>query len=1048
MYYFTALPLPSADHEGSSHAKKAARRLKREQKERQRQERYTTEFRLERKQLDHHRAAQSPIQQSSAMDPRFPNPQITKWVMEQNALYNSEKGSEAEGPGSASSMSNIADQDGHTSSPVPSFATSSSHHTKSSYERRLHRTGSPPVRDSSSRMRDGHATSPFDTLESLEVQNMSDSASKLSDYSAEPEYNVPQPKSAPPVSMLPQISYKDAFNSSSLCSQQMSNSLTPYSQQHGPSQQGHLDKLSMDVMYHTPQSGASLSGISAIIPRMLHGRGGKPYLGRVHLKELDGDEIDLEKQRIKLMFYEKKNEERSLQEEDEVSSQPQETSPDSTRKAYRSSPPLPPPPTNFDEGLNRFSENHANVRDIVQELQTLERLAVEQRRRCKELKYTREKESLDLKKAELEFQEQELLEPASPEAADQERWQKEQKKRLRQLSRYSTEQKEKIQQIETEELRAKAKLKTLEANIFDLNQELEAMGTRSSSSAAIVESHLQPSYHSNVSVPSQHPERNFGRTSSGCSPPGFANELQQKRDGQMFRPNVDSDQAMAPEREWPQDTVMMHPKPSTVASHFRSMESINSSSLVGVNEPVPEFSREIVNTISESTNMTEPTQEDPIPASSWVSKYSDDPYAAEFAKYSYSDDEFFMDSRRMRFEEAPLGAHHPYEPTSERDVPRSPYPIDPHSPMLPNGHAPIFYTHPGINCAGAPIDHPPDEERDSVTVRPQWGDAQRKTTRLPPPPVSEKPQTSTSGRTGHHYSRSNRPRLHGRHQQLYLNDNVSTVSGVSTTSSYTANSDFLNGDDSKPRPSNVPAPDIIPGTHPFYPSSSKVASPTFMKHLAQPMADYTSAAHSPSYPAQTSHSPYRENPLPSSPAPQQHLYSVPTTTSSPTNTAVYDIPRKTLNNPATTTAIYDQPRPATSSPQNHTTSNTTSPQPPSSSSSSSSYNAPYDSNKRSPFHKPQERITFGHNSHEQHYDVPKPQALEQVRPLSDRDVARQTMTNTSPHPYQYHGLPTKPPAPRSYSRGRQDAMGHSSGFRGQVSRPTHPQRVQRQQTEL
>ena len=1042
-----SLSFSSVAPEGSSHAKKAARRLKREQKERQRQERYTTEFRLERKQLDHHEHL-SPITQHSSVstttDPRFTNPQIAKWIMEQNALYNSEKGgSEVEGPGSTSSMSNLADQDGRASSPVPSFTTSSSRRTKSSYERHSHRTGSPPIRDSSgppSRLHDGHSTSPFDTLESLEVQTMSDSASKFSDYSAEPEYSVPPPQSAPPVTRMP---YKDAFNiSSSLCSQQMSNSLTPYSQQQMSSQQGHLDKLSMDVMYHTPQSGASLSGICSIMPRLLQGRGGKPYLGRVHLKELDGDEIDLEKQRIKLMFYEKKNEDRALQEEEEGSPQAHETSPNSSRKVFTSSPPPLSStkhqfelPTSLEEDSgNVFSDTEAHYPDAdatLHELQNLKQIAAEQRRRCKELKYARERESLDLKKAEVEFHEQELMEPdaggAMSKFTHQERWQKEQKKRLRQLEKFRAEQKEKMQKMEAEEHRAKAKLKAYEASIEDLNQQIESLQTsaiRPSSSAAIVESHLQP-YDLSSIPPHTNPERH-------TSPSFTTSGLQD----QMFQPN--SDQAMQPEREWPQDTAPGHPKHNT--GRFTSLESINSSSLIGESSEQPEFSREIMNTISESTNMTEPTQDDSVIASNWAHKYvgnSDDPYAAEFAsKYSYSDDEFFMDNRRMNYE-PDIPHHHPFA-EYEREMERSSYHRDPDSPPLLNGHGSSNYNHRGINSGGVPLaDEPLNDETDDIIPPPlQWVDPQQRRKKLPPPPVSEKPQNYMSGRTGHHYSRSNRPRMH----KPYMNDNLSTVSGISMSSSHTTNSDFLNGDSFKPPPlsssSNVPAATIS-----SFSPSSKISSPTSTKH---PMHHMTSN--------HTSYSPYREHPPPISSTPpiQHHLYAVPTSTSSITTGVVYDVPKKPLPKPVTSasTAIYDQPRPTLSSPQtNHVlpvTSFSTSPQLP-----HSSYNGHHDSTNRTSYNTAQSHnlTTLNNYVHnEQHYDVPKPQApLEQNRsPLmsTDRDIARQTATNVAAHPYQYHGLPTKPLAPRSYSRGRQD------GVRGQMTRPIQPQRVQRQQTEL
>ena len=1048
MIHFYLIVSPVTAPEGSSYAKKAARKLKREQKERQRQERgYTTEFRLERKQLDQHQSDHShlsPITQQSSVtsssaagtDPRFANhPQIAKWVMEQNSIFNPERGSEAEGgPGSNSPMSNTADTDTHASSPVPSFTTSSSRRTKSSYDR--HRTGSPPERDTSrlpSRLHEGHSVSPFDALDSLEAQTMSDSASKFSDYSAEPEYNVPPPQSAPPVST---ISYKDAFNTSnSLCSQQMSSSLTPY----GPSQQ--MDKLSTDVMYHTPQSGASLSGISSIMPRLLQGRGGKPYLGRVHLKELDGDEIDLEKQRIKLMFYEKKNEERVLREEEEISSQAQDApSPATSRKVYPSSPPGPPPvstahkfeiPTSLEEGhgngFSAFSDPEVPLPDpkkLLEDLETLEHMASEQRRRCKELSVAREKENLDLKRAEVEFKEQELLDPGpgtggtSVSMAQQERWQKEHKKRLRHLERYRLAQRDKMRRMDADERHATAKLEAYEYQIYEIRQQLEAIGNHRSSSVAIVESHLQ-----SYGRPS---ERSFSRTTSGCST-SFPGDMQARED-KIFQTISEVDEAK-PEREWPQQD---HQK--TNPARFVSTESINSSSVVGTTE-VPEFSREIVNTISESTNMTEPTQDDvPIPTSGWGSKYvanSDDPYAGEYAsKYTYSDDEFFMDDRRVFKPEVPH-----FHIGGEREVQRSPYHHDRQSPRLLNGHVVHGYHE---NGGGAFVDNPSGDEEFRA---PHWeGLHPHSKKKLPPPPLLDRPQNYTSGRTDHHYSRSNRPRLHHRNQASHMSDNLSTVSGISTSSSYFTNQ---NGDH-------------------FKPTSSKLSSPTSAKfsvdghHLAS-----TPHPHSPGLgPPSPSYSPFRDHPhLPPSTA--QHIYSVPNTSSGPSSpAAIYDVPGKGSGKSKTSSpapAIYDHPRPSTSSPphvQNHVAPLSPSSLPPSSTTAAS----PHDPNPHSPFHYPSKPHDRPHYTtaptHEQHYDTPKPQTgpyvpeLVQLPPTllsSDRDLARQTASNMAAHPYQYHGLPTKPMGPRSYSRGRQD-YGADRGARGQNPRP--PQRVQRQQTEL
>ena len=206
-----AVPSPPAVSKGSSHARKAARRLKREQKERQRQERYAPEFRLERKKLDHH-AEHSHPSPSHHLGREAGDWRTCATVLVANI------GQRRRAPWSLNLTSFLRVAEGILlHDPLGKLWVgvgleamfSSSRRTKSSYERHSHRTRSPPVRDStepSSRQPNEHSTSPFDTLESLEAQTMSDSASKFSDFSAEPDYSAPPLKSAPPVGVHPHMS--------------------------------------------------------------------------------------------------------------------------------------------------------------------------------------------------------------------------------------------------------------------------------------------------------------------------------------------------------------------------------------------------------------------------------------------------------------------------------------------------------------------------------------------------------------------------------------------------------------------------------------------------------------------------------------------------------------------------------------------------------------------------------------------------------------------------------------------------------------------------
>ena len=934
--------------------------------------------------------------------------------MEQNALYNSEKGSEVGGPGSVGSLSNVGERerDPLPTSPVASFTTSSSWRTKSSHDR--FRTGSPPTRDSSgppSRQHDPRS-SPFDTLDS---HTMSDSASKFSEFSIDPDYNIPpKPKSAPPINPL--THYKDAF-SVNMSSQAMANSLTPYSQQQNPSQAGHLDKLSMDVMYHTQQS-SSLSGLS-IVPRLLHGKDGKPYLGKIHLKELDGDEIDMEKQRIKLMFYEKQHAEKCLQEESNVaasSKQERENTPN-FQLAYTHPQDTQALPNLKEEDPNIYSDDEEllpGTAELLRELKTLEHMASEQRRRWKELKVARERESLNLKQRELEFEEQQLHESSGALGlVQQERWQKEQKRKLRSLERFRTDQQEKIQKLETDEHHAKSKLKALDTNIRELQKQLEASSRPTS--AAIINSHMQ-AYH--LDLPSKlPPERPSSRRDNGASRTHmFTSEPHLP--GNEGYGGIKSEAVMQPEREWPKE-----PNSKPNPARFISMESITTSSLPG-NE-LPEFSREIVNTISESTNMTEPTQDDPIPVK-WPNpgkvapNMADDPYGSELqSKFSYSDDEFLIDKERMmRLREEflqPVG--HP-QPFNAKNLASSPFQQQEHQPsrvVLNSSH----YQQP-VSVTKA--DHTSNDATESS--RPQY----RGQGGPPKQPAPHPPERPSSGRTNHHYSRSNRPRPHTRNHN-HSSETSSAVS-VATSSTSRANAHFTTVDTVKA----TDAPDVVPTFSASPPlisvqltgSGSKQA----MKRAPEQMSVFPSSTSRP-------YSPYRDHP------PQ---YAVP----SASGGVMYDIPKKATTKPPVVAPllVYDQPRSTSSSLQhtsNHISPTSPHPQQP-------SCPPPPEMNRSSPFHNLHHERSNLHKqlppplpSLPQHYDMPKPIADSPIKPV-EREL-RQAPPSSSSHPYQYHGLPTKPTA-HSYSRGRQDGLVHADrGYRGHAAtRPT--QRIQRQQTEL
>ena len=265
-------------------------------------------------------------------------------------------------------------------------------------------------------------------------------------------------------------------------------------------------------------------------------------------------------------------------------------------------------------------------------------MTLDQKRRYKECRYARERESLNLKQAELKFREHELLGPGSLSMGhnNHERWQKEQKRRLRELKRFRNEQKDKMPKIENDEHQAMLKLKALEAQISVMKEQLMSVEQRRRSSASLLDIHTTEAYHPDHLPSKLPPEQPRGTSLASTGATGtsqYPKEHSELKIDQEFRP-IDTESA--PEREWPKET-----SDPTNTGRFISMESIHSSSLVG--SEVPEFSRVIVNTISESTNMTEPTQDDLIPIK-WPGPHtyaSKDPNVTEIqSTFSFSDDEF------------------------------------------------------------------------------------------------------------------------------------------------------------------------------------------------------------------------------------------------------------------------------------------------------------------------------------------------------------------------------------------------------------------------
>lgn len=627
------------------------RRQKRE-REREKQRLQQGEFKLERrKALEVHQQPQleyppappsfvstSTTTTSNYAEARFPlnaNPQFAKWIMEQNFHCNPEKETELDIQGSMSSLTNIPERD-RANSPVVGYAEPSAHpKPHSSDQGGNYNPPSPPVRDTGpSRPSDYTSSlSHFDGLEGMSSRTDSDVPSKFSEYTtSEPDHHfvpIPNSDSILPPQPSSTTSYTNNFSSlgsqPTLSSQQM---LTPYSQQH-PSAHGNsqlLDRLSMDVMQHTQHTGSLVDGITSLVPKF---KATKPKdlphpLERSDLKDLEMDEIDLIKQRLELMHYSQQKRGRDL-------GRHQEHSPNATKGGsedhFRYPTHMTSSPDDLrhqescskllgdDEDDDVFPEHgdrSLSIYQLHQELKSLEQMVSDQKKRCKEIKMAKEREELKLRQREQELTSSSAMLGVNPR--DQHRWQREQKRRLRELDKIRSEQNKRLQQFEYDEHRARSKLKAFEAQAREMEQQIARAEANSNlddlrpsptGGYPITETQREtPELYKSVSHPA---DMAPSKLPVGSDDKGTRAAMKEDR-AHATSPSFSSTHVAAPaEREWVEF--------ASKSSRVMSMESMATSTWITSEQP--DIAKEVATTMSLST---EPTQDEPLlpPPSNWA----------------------------------------------------------------------------------------------------------------------------------------------------------------------------------------------------------------------------------------------------------------------------------------------------------------------------------------------------------------------------------------------------------------------------------------------
>ena len=253
-----------------------------------------------------------------------------------------------------------------------------------------------------------------------------------------------------------------------------------------------MEKLSMEVEYHTQRSMAGLP-VTSYLDHLTR-KGEKQRFGSLggglhasELQEYEADEIDLLKQRMKLLFYEKQKEkddlkqqqqqQQQLQQQESEMSMEQLEKPESTCSTGVKHLMEPSKSIEEDDDTSIFMdpEKFLHITKLRQDLASLRKLISEQRKRCREIHIAKDKEEMGLKQAESRFKAQSSRQFSNymrPE--DEAWWQRDQKRRIKEWDRIQVEKKEHLQRIELDEREAKAKLKAYEQHASEIKKQLQA----------------------------------------------------------------------------------------------------------------------------------------------------------------------------------------------------------------------------------------------------------------------------------------------------------------------------------------------------------------------------------------------------------------------------------------------------------------------------------------------------------------------------------------------------------------------------------------------
>lgn len=233
------------------------------------------------------------------------------------------------------------------------------------------------------------------------------------------------------------------------------------------------EKLSMEVGYHTQLSSTGLSVSSVLDQLPRKGKKGDSGLQLSELQGLEVDELQLEKQRMQLLFYRQQKEKQEHQESSGAINDSQQSS-DVWLPSNEQVP-------DDEDDLLMDPEKVLQVTKLKQDLESVKKLINDQRKRCRELQFAKERGEQSLHQAESRFKSQNRPFMPFMRPEDEMRWQRDQKRKLKEWERFNAEKKDELHQIEVKEIETKARLRALEQHASELKKQLAACESQISS---------------------------------------------------------------------------------------------------------------------------------------------------------------------------------------------------------------------------------------------------------------------------------------------------------------------------------------------------------------------------------------------------------------------------------------------------------------------------------------------------------------------------------------------------------------------------------------